>query len=276
MQSILELRGGAKAKKPSKKTVTGKKKVGEGKVKKAESPVDDLSSFLKTVPPLTRSYMIAMAAITLIGNMIGEERAHAAFGLNPMRLLFGFEIWRPFTAACFLGAPSMNWVLCVYNLFTYGSTLERAYGKAQFMLFMMIQMFLLTWMSTILGQPFFPLAMITSMLQVLSRTTPNEKVNFFVMKVSYWLLPICNAFADFANAQGNVGALVPHIMGMLSGHFWFFNKVLWPQMQGGEDWLVAPDFLVSIMDGESRGKSKDAVNKALKKRKGKGRKLGTA
>jgi membrane associated rhomboid family serine protease len=170
----------------------------------------------------------------------------------------------------------MNWLLSAYNLFNYGSQLERAYGKAQYMLFMMTQMFLLTCLATLLGQPFFPLALITGMLHVLSRTTPNEKVEFFRMRVSYWMLPACNAIADMLNAQGSIGAMVPHVMGMLSGHFYYFNKVLWPQMDGGQDWLVAPDFLVSIMNDERSSKSKDAVNKALKKRKGKGRKLGSA
>lgn len=280
LQSVVELRGGASKRKTktasSSKTVTGKKKVSDKSKKQAETPMDDFSSFFKSVPPITRAYMCAMVAITFIGNLIGEERAHAAFGLNPMRLFFGMEIWRPFTAACFLGAPSMNWMLSGYNLFKYGSQLERAYGGAQFMLFMFTQLFLLTFMSTLLGQPFFPLAVITGMLQVLSRTTPNEQVQFFVMKVSYWMLPVCNAFADFVNAQGSLGALLPHIMGMLSGHFYYFNKTLWPQMPGGEDWLLAPDFLVSIMnDDSSSSKSKDAVNKALKKRK-KGKKLGSA
>lgn len=274
MNSILELRGGASKKKATAaaaKTVTGKKKLSKDK-EDVDSPVSDLMSFLKTVPVFTRCYLIGLLSITILGNIIGEERAHGAFSLDPMRVLFGMELWRPLTAACFMGAPNMNWVFNSYNAFKYGSQLETSYKGAQFLVFMATIIGMSSLLSAVLGQPFTATAVSAGMLHVLARTTPDERVQWYVMKVPYVFLPYLNALADFFNAQGSVGALVPHIIGILAGHFYFFHKTLWPAMENGQDWLNAPDFLVEYIDG------KDAVNKTLKKakRKGVGRTLGSA
>jgi len=89
-------------------------------------------------------------------------------------------------------------------------------------------------------------------------------------------LPYGLMFADVLQAQSGAAA-VPHIMGILSGHFYFFHRFIWPKT-GGQDWLEAPDFLVERMDpnAASKAKGKDSINKALKNRKRKGRKLGSA
>jgi Derlin-1 len=271
--SILKLRGGASKRKATAttKTVTGKKKVSPKQTKGDDSPVGDFMVFLKKVPKFTRYYMCAMVGITIMGNVIGEERAHAAFSLDPMRVLLGMELWRPFAAACFLGAPSMNWVLNLYNLFNYGTQLENAFGGAQFLVFMITQLVIISILATVLGQPFIGQAVITGMLHVLARSKPNEQVTWYIMRVPYFSLPYLNALADFFNAQGSFGAMIPHVIGILAGHFYFFHKTLWPAMENGEDWLVAPEFLEIIVDG----KEKVGGGNVKGKRKG-GRKLGSA
>ena len=73
---------------------------------------------------------------------------------------------------------------------------------------------------------------------------------------------------------GNAAAALPHILGIMSGHFYYFHKFIWPKM-GGEDWLAVPDFLVRRLDPGTDGGARKSVESALKKRKkGKGRKLG--
>lgn len=76
--------------------------------------------------------------------------------------------------------------------------------------------------------------------------------------------------------QAGAGAALPHVLGILSGHFYYFFKFIWPKM-GGEDFMVAPDFLVRRLDPSSTANDagRKSVENALKKRKkGKGRKLG--
>ena len=208
---------------------------------------------------------------TLIGLTVGEELAQGLLALDPIRFIYGLEFWRPLTAATFLGKPSIGWLMQGYYLFEYGSSLEKAYGGAQFLVFLMTQLFTLSTMSIMMGVPFFTNSMITAMLWVLSRTVPEQKIKWLVINVPYWFLPYGLMITDILQAQ-SVMAAVPHVMGILSGHFYHFHKFIWPKMSG-EDWLDAPGFLVQKLDPDAK-KTKEAVSSALKRKRGKGRKLG--
>uniref|UniRef100_A0A7S4N1A3 Derlin n=1 Tax=Odontella aurita TaxID=265563 RepID=A0A7S4N1A3_9STRA len=227
----------------------------------------------KATLPLTRIYITMIGVVTLMGLVLGEELAQGVLALDPIRVMYGLELWRPFTAACFLGPPSIGWLMSAYYLFEYGSSLERAYGTAQHLVFLIWQIVLLTVLSAFFGQPFFAQPVITAMLHVLSRSMPKQKVKWLIFNVPYWSLPYGLMASDVLQAQSPMAAL-PHIMGILTGHFYFFYKFIWPKM-GGEDWLTAPDFLSQWLDPNARSDSKKSVNAALKARKkGKGRKLG--
>jgi derlin-1 len=192
--------------------------------------------------------------------------------LDPTRVIYGLELWRPITAACFLGPPSIGWLMSGYYLFEYGSSLERAYGTPQHLVFLLSQLFILSIFSILTGQPFFASSMITAMLHVLSRSMPYQKVKWLVFTVPYWLLPYGLMATDVLQSQSAMAAL-PHILGILSGHFYHFFKFIWPKL-GGEDWMAAPDILVNRLDPDAR-RLKESLTKATRKRS-KGRKLGSA
>jgi len=285
---ILDLRGGASKKKNrsrtgslTKKTVTGKKKVGAKKKEessKTKTAATSATDYYNNIPPITRIYVTMIGVCTLLGLLLGEERAQAVLALDPMRLIYGMEIWRPFTAASFLGKPSTSWLMSAYYLHDYGSSLETAYGPADYLVFLATQVSLLTLLSMMLGVPFFTSSVITGMLWVLSRATPQAKARLLVISLPYWVLPYGLMVSDCLQAQ-QASAAIPHILGIMVGHFYYFHRFIWPKT-GGEEWLRAPDFLVELMD-PNRGSKGDAAKKsianALKKRKrGKGRKLGSA
>lgn len=283
---VLSIRGGASkrrsrartaTKSSASKTVTGKKKVGSKKAaEKSKSAAGDLMTKYKNILPLTRIYITMVGCCTLLGLLLGDELTQSLLALDPMRVLYGLQIWRPFTAASFLGKPSVGWLMSGYYLFEYGSSLERAYGAAQHIIFLFSQIFLLSILSMICGQPFFANSVITSMLHVLSRAMPHQKVKWLIFTVPYWTLPYGLMATDVLQAQ-SASAAVPHILGILSGHFYHFHKFVWPKT-GGENWLTAPDFLVNRLDPNAAKKSetKESLSKALKSRKkGKGKKLGS-
>eukprot|EP00571_Detonula_confervacea_P010451 CAMPEP_0172305360 /NCGR_PEP_ID=MMETSP1058-20130122/6670_1 /TAXON_ID=83371 /ORGANISM="Detonula confervacea, Strain CCMP 353" /LENGTH=221 /DNA_ID=CAMNT_0013016941 /DNA_START=514 /DNA_END=1179 /DNA_ORIENTATION=+ len=219
-----------------------------------------------------------VGVVTLLGLVLGEEMAQGLLALDPIRVMYGLELWRPITAACFLGPPSIGWLMNAYYLFEYGSSLERAFGTAQHVLFLIIQMAFLSVFSGFFGQPFFAQSVITSMLHVLSRSMPNQQVKWLIFTVPYWTLPYGLMATDVLQA-GNAAAALPHVLGILSGHLYFFHKNVWPKV-GGEDWLVPPGFLRRKLDGEGsedRSKSKESISNALKARKkGRGKKLGSS
>mmetsp|Transcript_16351 Transcript_16351/g.24444 ORF Transcript_16351/g.24444 Transcript_16351/m.24444 type:complete len:328 (-) Transcript_16351:13-996(-) len=286
IQSILELRGGAKRRKSNKtaslsslnakksnKTASGATKV--GKQDEKPSALDNTMQKYKAILPLTRIYITLVGISTLLGTILGDEAAQVIMGLDPIRTVYGLELWRPITAASFLGPPSIGWLMSAYYLFEYGSSLERVYGTAQHLVFLLGQVGLLSTYSMLFGQPFFGSSMITAMLHVLSRSMPHQKVKWLIFTVPYWTLPYGLMASDVL--QGGAAAALPHVLGILSGHFYYFNKFIWPKL-GGEDWLIAPDFLVRRLDPNSANDAgRKSLDNALKKRKkGKGRKLGSA
>mmetsp|Transcript_15754 Transcript_15754/g.28484 ORF Transcript_15754/g.28484 Transcript_15754/m.28484 type:complete len:320 (-) Transcript_15754:44-1003(-) len=278
LQTVLDIRGGAKRRptktaslSSTKKTVTGKTKVGAA-AKEKKSAVSDTLQKYKQILPLTRIYISMVGIVTLVGMILGEELTQGLMALDPLRVLYGLELWRPLTAACFLGPPSVGWLMSGYYLFQYGSTLERAYGTAQHLIFILTQIVFLSILSALLGQPFFAPSIITAMLHVLSRSMPHQKVKWLVFTVPYWALPYGLMATDVLQAGSPMAAL-PHVLGIISGHFYHFHKFIWPKM-GGEDWLVAPDFLVQRLDPNAKKSTKDVVNISLKRKRGKGRKLG--
>lgn len=280
--SFLEIRGGAsRSKKPrvgslnaKAKTATGKTKVQAAKTAEKTSAIADGLQKYKKILPMTRLYITLVGLVSVLGLILGDELAQGLLALDPIRITHGLELWRPFTAATFLGPLSIGWLMSAYYLFEYGSTLERAYGSAQQLIFLLSQVIMLSFVSVLTGQPFFGQSMITSMLHVLSRATPYQKVKWIIFTVPYWSLPYCNMLSDVLQSQGNVMAALPHVLGILSGHFYHFHKFLWHKVSGGEDWLVAPEWLKRRLDSDAKAKQ-DAVNKALKAAaKKKGRKLG--
>lgn len=287
---VLDLRGGAKKQRrksgksaslSSLNSTTKKKKTATGNVQvqsaaKKETGTSEWMTKYKNILPLTRIYITAVALVTLLGLALGEELAQAVLALDPIRTLYGWELWRPFTAACFLGSPSIGWLMSAYYLFEYGSSLERAYGTAQHAIFLGMQIILLSFASFAFSQPFFASSVITSMLHVLSRSMPNQKVKWLIFTVPYWSLPYGLMASDVLQA-GSLAAALPHVLGILSGHAYFFHKFVWPKLNGGVgDWLAAPQFLVSALEGSTTDSAaKKSINAALKSRKkGKGKKLG--
>ncbi|KAL3815746.1 hypothetical protein ACHAXA_004948 [Cyclostephanos tholiformis] len=288
---LMELRGGASSRKKggrtasltSAKTATGKQKV-RGHVKDEapakKSAVSDTLAKYKSILPLTRAYITMVGIVTLLGLVLGDELSQGLLALDPIRTVYGLELWRPFTAATYLGPPSIGWLMNAYYLFEYGSSLERAFGTAQHLVFLALQVGFLTLCGALFGMPFYASSVITSMLHVLSRSMPNQKVKWLIFTVPYWTLPYGLMASDVLQA-GNAAAALPHVLGILSGHVYHFHKTIWPKMDGGEDWLVAPEFLRRRLDrdyggGDGGDKSRESISSALRARKkGRGRKLGS-
>jgi Derlin-1 len=282
--ALTDIRGGASKtlnkaakKKPAAKTATGKKKVGPA-VQEKPSAISTTMQKYKKILPLTRIYITLVTLMTIVSLVLGEELSQSLLALDPIRLIYGFELWRPLSAASFLGPLSIGWLMNVYYLFEYGSTLERSYGTAQHFIFLITQVSILSVFSILLGQPFFANSMITAMLHVLSRALPHQKVKWLIFTVPYWSLPYGLMASDVLQSQNPLAA-IPHVLGILSGHFYHFYKFIWPKQKGGQDWLAAPDWIVRRLDPNARQASsavRESVNKALSARKkNKGRKLGS-
>jgi len=79
------------------------------------------------------------------------------------------------------------------------------------------------------------------MLWVVSRENPHQNTKWIVFNIPSWMLPFAFLVGDVLNAQSPAAA-IPHIMGILTGHFYFFHKTVNVKLDN-PDWLTAPDKL---------------------------------
>ncbi len=258
------------------KTITGKPSLQSAKSKGKTAASDAFQKFGKILPA-TRFYLASCIALTVLSVLLGEELTQGLFSYTPAQAVFGGQVWRFFTAACFLGAPSISSLMSAYYLYEYGSKLEKAYGTAQFLTFVISQIVILSFLAGVFMTPFYAQPILTAMLHVLSRQLPFENVKWLIFTVPYWTLPYGLMISDCLQAQ-SASAALPHILGIITGHFYHFHKNIWPA-QGGDDWLIAPDWLKRRLDedGIDKEEGMDEFEKAkarMKKRRGKGIKLG--
>lgn len=267
--SIIDVRGGAtRSKAPSRtgKTATGKTKIG---AKNNKEKPNVFSAFYKSLMPVTKYHAGTAVGLTVAGILLGDELTQQLFSLDPIRSIYGKQIWRFLTAGSYFGPPSMGFLFGIYYLLKYGSDLEKHHGSAQHLILLLTQLVVLSSCCMLLGLPFFATPLITAVLHVLCRTDPHSKVRWFVIEVPFWLLPYGMAITDVCQQQ-TLTAAVPHILGMLTGHFYEFHKNIWPKVRG-EDWLVAPGFVSAVLDPDSVENKADAP----KRKRTKGRKLGS-
>jgi len=257
----LEFRGGGKRNK--KRRTTSSSSSSTTQSKKKPSLLSEAVTKYNSILPLTRVYLTMVMITTAVGVVLGEE-SQALLALDPHAVLKGLEVWRIFTAATFFGAPSIGWLMNIYYLFEYGSSLEKSFGTLQHLTFLVGELIFLSCLGFLLGVPFVSSSMITAMLHVLSRSMPNQKVKWLIFTVPYWTLPYGLMLADVLQT-GSPMSSIPHVLGILSGHFYFFHKFIWPKLEG-EDWWVAPELLTSLT---TKSQTKIKKNKSRK-----GKKLG--
>ena len=111
----------------------------KAKISQEPSKLEDSLKKYKSILPATRLYITLVGISTLIYVILGEDEGQAFLCLDPIRFIHGLEFWRPLTAASFVGKPSINWLMSGYYLFEYGSSLERAHGTAQHLIFIFVQ-----------------------------------------------------------------------------------------------------------------------------------------
>ena len=271
---IATFRGGAARNRRGEKngkTKLGKSSTGKTKLEsKSKKKPGVFEAFYKSILPLTKLYIGASMVLTVAGLVLGDETMQSLFALDPIQTINGMQIWRFLTAASFIGLPSMGWLLTGYHLISYGSALEQFHGTAQHFIFLITQLCLLSCTSMLLGLPFFASSMVSAILHVLCRTDPHRTVQWFVVKVPFWILPYGHMVTDVCQSQ-SLTACVPHFLGILTGHFYEFHKNIWPKIRG-EDWLVAPEFISHRLDPDSAISKDDAP----KRKRTKGRKLGAS
>eukprot|EP01040_Poterioochromonas_malhamensis_P000574 gene574-614_t len=224
LSSIVAIRGGKAG-----VSVKGKKPIGI---------LQKIRESLQSIERITRSYLLLTLFCTVV-HLIGLP-APKIFALDVNRI---FEIWRPFTSISYFGAPSMSMANSMYFLIRYGQTLEKEYGSGTHAWFLLLQTIILTALGFLLQFPFQSQAMIAAIVYVSSRLNAMEQIPFqFGLLITSWQLPFCMMIIDCLSQQ-NVGAAWPHILGIFSGHVYYFFTEVWPKL-GGKEYLKTPSLFI--------------------------------
>lgn len=77
-----------------------------------------VKAWYRATPTITRLHLTLALVLTALGTIVIDP---AYFVLDPVATIAGLQLWRPFTAAAFLGPPSMSWASNIYFLHQYGA-----------------------------------------------------------------------------------------------------------------------------------------------------------
>jgi len=266
-------------------SLRGGEVISRGKNRKKVGALDGAKEIFMAISPSTRRYLSLCLFCTVV-HCTGLP-APTMFNLDKSRL---WEVWRPFTAVSYFGAPSMSMANSIYFLVRYGQTLETEFGTGVHTWFLLCQVAILTVLGLGIGFPFVAQSMISAAVYVCSYLRPLEQMPFqFGLTIVSWQLPFCMMGIDCLSQQ-SAAAAWPHLLGIFSGHCYHFFTKVWPGM-GGRAWLQAPAWFerkfgvkrasnVAGMDFRSRkeatkkgGKGRNKAG-ALRRKKGQGNTLG--
>uniref|UniRef100_A0A7S1XM51 Derlin n=1 Tax=Phaeomonas parva TaxID=124430 RepID=A0A7S1XM51_9STRA len=268
LAAVPAIRGGAKKKKSKKAKAKEPEAKGIGAFAKKE---------YKKLKPATRLYLSVAMALTMVATAGLVDPNLMA--LDPLATIFNLQFWRPLTSAFFLGPLNMNMATSLYFVAMFGQELEKDKGTADYVVFLISQITLLTLLGPMLGMPYTSSSLVSAALWVSCRRKPMQKMGlgFMGMSVEAWLVPFARMVMDSLQAQSGAAAL-PHMLGFLTGHCYHFVTKIWP-LVGGTNWLDAPPRMKKMLNGKVAKKKKkgSAIKKKKKKAKvpvGKGYKLG--
>eukprot|EP00611_Tribonema_gayanum_P016142 TRINITY_DN2814_c0_g1_i1.p1 TRINITY_DN2814_c0_g1~~TRINITY_DN2814_c0_g1_i1.p1 ORF type:complete len:335 (-),score=126.38 TRINITY_DN2814_c0_g1_i1:50-1054(-) len=248
LSKVLALRGGVR--KAALPDAAEDSELSEDAPKKQSAGQLVKESLLK-LQPATRTFLLLVLSANVLelamGALLGVD-AKEVFVASWPRTILNLELWRPLTAAMYLGPISMHWATNVYFLITYGSHLEAVNGTAEQIVFLLTAFVCVTILGALIGLPVVSTSLISACVYGSARVDPLGSVPFqFGLQMPRWLLPYGLAVVDFLQA-GKIEAAIPHAVGILAGHFYTFNRNTLPLM-GGRDWLRAPGWLQRRADG---------------------------
>ena len=90
-----------------------------------ESTLDRMIGAWKTTPPLTKAYLSASFAATMMGYLTNKNQFPKILTLEWKPTFYRLQLWRPLTAFLNFGPFGLGYVMTAHFVWTYMSTLER-------------------------------------------------------------------------------------------------------------------------------------------------------
>ncbi|GAB2219705.1 hypothetical protein Droror1_Dr00007342 [Drosera rotundifolia] len=199
-----------------------------------------------SLPPITKAYGTACFLFTaaLKLGLYDPRQITLVYSLVFKRL----QVWRLFTNFFFLGPFSLNFGIRLLMIARYGVQLERGpfdRRTADFLWMMIFGGLTLSIFAAIpmLWSPFLGISLVFMLVYVWSREYPNSQINIYgLFTLKGFYLPWMMLGLDVIFGS----PLLPILLGIVSGHIYYFLTVLHP-LAGGKNILKTPKWVHKIV-----------------------------
>jgi hypothetical protein len=151
-----------------------------------------------SIPLATRSWFslcLGFAAMHQVG-VLGPEKV----ALDRHALSRG-QLWRPITAASFLGGLSGQLIQKLYYLVAYSRSLEGVIGFGGFLRALASCTAMLTMLANTLGWPFLADGLIAAVTVLAAQQTPDAVVNMYGVQLPMGVMPIAQMLLSYLFTQ---------------------------------------------------------------------------
>lgn len=201
----------------------------------------------KNLPILTRIGLTTFFCITVLVQL--EIMDPYLLYLNWPLVINKLQVWRLLTSVTFFGTFSFQFLFQMYFFTSFSSKLEKNEIFAQpgdYLFFLLVQILLLDVISLVLAWPAgFPAlgpSLVFAILYYWSRREPYAQLNFFSFTIKGYQFPFALIFFQLL-IGGNIWV---DLLGLASGHIYYFIKEVVPQ-EYGHTLIKTPAFLVNFM-----------------------------
>jgi len=207
----------------------------------------DFQDFYDKMPKITRAYMIAVFATTLLVSL--NILPYHYLMLTYEGMFVKYWIWTIITNTFIYGKFSFQFIFQMFFLYFGFSKLEKFYSPnrlPEFVYLLLVNYAFIIVLSILFEQYYFMGAQLAfSVLYIWCKKEPMERVQFMfglVFNSAYfpWVL------IGWTVLTG--GSIVPHLIGVASGHLYIFLKDVLPASPYKYNLLKTPRFIENLVN----------------------------
>lgn len=200
------------------------------------------------LPNVTKYFITIIFIVTLLisCNILSVVYFILDWGL----IYYNYQIWRIFLNFVYVGKFSISWVFFMSLFVQFSSSLEKnsIFNSAgSYLYFITIQCFFLSVLSLAFfwptGYPFLGNSLLFAIIYYWSRREAWSQVSIYFFTVKGYQLPFALIFLHLIMGQ----SLWVDIMGMLSGHIYYFFREILPREGGPNPLNKTPKIFDKIM-----------------------------
>ncbi|EZG61135.1 Der1-like family protein [Gregarina niphandrodes] len=214
--------------------------------------MEDTSSpeaWYRSLPPLTRFSVTVSFLLTLLCSLSLLSPYHVM--LDWTKVVWKAQAWRLISDYFFAGTFSIGWVMHMYFLVTFSAKLETNEmfntSPGAYLCFLAFQSLSLDTLSLIMfwptGRPVLAPAMVMAIIYYWSRREPFAECRIFGFRVQAYQFPFALIFLDLLMGHN----ILINVMGLATGHLYYFVKDVLPHERGIDILRVTPFVFDEIM-----------------------------